>query len=195
MGGGNRGGSVDDCYDGGLSPRGRGKRGAARTTQNRWRSIPAWAGETVDQMALGYRIRVYPRVGGGNLSGLRIHTRHDGLSPRGRGKPVYDIAASGQNGSIPAWAGETRPAGAVHALPGVYPRVGGGNPSVGFFVTSGVGLSPRGRGKPMRCLAKCNRDRSIPAWAGETAPLCSRHRIWAVYPRVGGGNTAIQTFG
>ena len=49
------------------------------------------------------------------------------------------------------------------------------------------GLSPRGRGNPVRLGSSYPRWRSIPAWAGE--PLVDhRHDLeGVVYPRVGGG--------
>ena len=70
----------------GLSPRGRGKRAIAVEARERERSIPAWAGETVNRIAYLPAAQVYPRVGGGNgpISSGRSHAQ--GLSPRGRGK-------------------------------------------------------------------------------------------------------------
>ena len=53
-----------------------------------------------------------------------------------------------------------------------------------------VGLSPRGRGKPLgRQLARY-RAGSIPAWAGETRGLRMAAANPGVYPRVGGGNAS-----
>ena len=52
----------------GLSPRGRGKREQAPTQQIQTRSIPAWAGETALPPKYGNAIKVYPRVGGGNVN-------------------------------------------------------------------------------------------------------------------------------
>ena len=51
-----------------------------------------------------------------------------------------------------------------------------------------MGLSPRGRGKPSAYGDNDARQRSIPAWAGETRARCNRVAVYAVYPRVGGGN-------
>ena len=134
----------------GLSPRGRGKQTAADKPAPWDGSIPAWAGETCSRRRCGWRCRVYPRVGGGNRSGGRaaaagsrraVYPRvgggnrlpfadsgnRPGLSPRGRGKPVWPIAKQVHVGSIPAWAGET--VWVVHWVSplAVYPRVGGGN--------------------------------------------------------------------
>ena len=53
----------------------------------RCRSIPAWAGETLAQVIASARVKVYPRVGGGNSVRLYVKYICFGLSPRGRGKP------------------------------------------------------------------------------------------------------------
>ena len=72
----------------GLSPRGRGKLQGPLVVLLAARSIPAWAGETGGRYLPDYLIRVYPRVGGGNLSALALSGPASGLSPRGRGKPA-----------------------------------------------------------------------------------------------------------
>ena len=68
--------------------------------------------------------------------------------------------------------------------------MGGGNDAMAPNIKPVVGLSPRGRGKP--CPSRCIRriHRSIPAWAGETAPVICISSCASVYPRVGGGNVA-----
>ncbi len=55
------------------------------------------------------------------------------------------------------------------------------------------GLSPRGRGKLYRRRLQAHRRRSIPAWAGETMSMVTLFHSVEVYPRVGGGNTALTT--
>ena len=49
----------------GLSPRGRGNRGMEMADTTQKRSIPAWAGEPVQQALSEGSTGVYPRVGGG----------------------------------------------------------------------------------------------------------------------------------
>ena len=115
---------------------------------------------------------VYPRVGGGNRPHFSGKITSRGLSPRGRGKRAVEVAHRVAQGSIPAWAGETRPIASCRASAAVYPRVGGGNRREVGKRAFGEGLSPRGRGK-LRILPGWPIDpRSIPAWAGETAPGC-----------------------
>ena len=168
VGGGNRGKDRPPTGNGGLSPRGRGKRRPKRGRGLRRGSIPAWAGETVDA---------------GQVAAFA-----DGLSPRGRGKPRRVSCGGLGMGSIPAWAGETPPIGTAGSLEGVYPRVGGGNSTLIMPEAIGKGLSPRGRGKHSVHAFLGNKLGSIPAWAGETTLRRRRTTIRGVYPRVGGGN-------
>ena len=111
-----------------------------------------------------------------------------GLSPRGRGKPHQRAHAAAVLGSIPAWAGETFVFVVGGAVLAVYPRVGGGNGARERERKSGLGLSPRGRGKLRPGRSSCNTRRSIPAWAGETYRRRNSKPPMEVYPRVGGGN-------
>ena len=50
----------------GLSPRGRGKLPSLGIGVRRGGSIPAWAGETKLGGFTSGKVKVYPRVGGGN---------------------------------------------------------------------------------------------------------------------------------
>ena len=172
----------------GLSPRGRGKRPSKGFGHNRQRSIPAWAGETFAGQGLGAGGGVYPRVGGGNMNTQMIQPRSCGLSPRGRGKPLPAAMSDVGQRSIPAWAGETNSISKTAGPSRVYPRVGGGNPGRQFRRGGVQGLSPRGRGKRPGCDLTMAATGSIPAWAGETAAPARRPLIDGVYPRVGGGN-------
>ena len=91
--------------------------------------------------------------------------------------------------SIPAWAGETSSGLNMCAMWSVYPRVGGGNSSIGRGIKRATGLSPRGRGKLHSRRYRSPLARSIPAWAGETSSGLNMCAMWSVYPRVGGGNS------
>ena len=154
--------------EGGLSPRGRGKHGSRVEPSEETRSIPAWAGETSRQLRQIGSARVYPRVGGGNLSCPPRRVGYGGLSPRGRGKQRPAEQQHKRGRSIPAWAGETPTLCAAPARAGVYPRVGGGNASRRSRSLAANGLSPRGRGKLYGHHGIGYWARSIPAWAGET---------------------------
>ena len=111
----------------GLSPRGRGKLQNSALQPQILRSIPAWAGETATARLWASTATVYPRVGGGNHSGVRPRQSIDGLSPRGRGKRRPRAKSIPLIWSIPAWAGETFLLIKDGNHTSVYPRVGGGN--------------------------------------------------------------------
>ena len=72
----------------------------------------------------------------------------------------------------------------------LYPRVGGGTPSVDVVPYAYVGLSPRGRGNRQQRMGKSLPMGSIPAWAGEPANTLMALLPKSVYPRVGGGTLA-----
>ena len=151
-------------------------------------SIPAWAGETCEHRTAAGLGRVYPRVGGGNITPAAPPRAVFGLSPRGRGKPLGVSVNKHNAGSIPAWAGETEFGYESWVNNRVYPRVGGGNDAQRQEQSQQVGLSPRGRGKPIGNQETRIERGSIPAWAGETTRRPTRMPPWSVYPRVGGGN-------
>ena len=131
----------------GLSPRVRGKLPGASNPRGKPGSIPACAGETNPARQGAGRQLVYPRVCGGNSTGVRHRLAPGGLSPRVRGKPRDPGGFDPYGRSIPACAGETHYAERRWELREVYPRVCGGNEQ--FLSAEGLtpGLSPRVRGK------------------------------------------------
>ena len=175
----------------GLSPRGRGKLARRPLLTRRYRSIPAWAGETATSTDTRLCEKVYPRVGGGNRRNGRLQWSLIGLSPRGRGKRLAGYSKGVGWRSIPAWAGETLIMQALEGAKGVYPRVGGGNEYITAGEAARRGLSPRGRGKRVEDVEKSIVVGSIPAWAGETARIHANTDGLPVYPRVGGGNEKV----
>ena len=150
-------------------------------------SIPAWAGEPSVTTSGITKRRVYPRVGGGTRVGTAATNGDKGLSPRGRGNPIYSSTNRLCFWSIPAWAGEPIPPLVYFYLPRVYPRVGGGTVSQHTVQIRASGLSPRGRGNRQPTGWPRDARRSIPAWAGEPYSNRSTLNLGRVYPRVGGG--------
>ena len=126
-GGGNTTSVSDHISPTGLSPHGRGKRDRRHMRSTLIGSIPARAGETIEDKRRWTMNRVYPRTGGGNFLRLRQTRTRTGLSPHGRGKQQPYSLDRQQAGSIPARAGETISSGARPDYQGVYPRTGGGN--------------------------------------------------------------------
>ena len=130
----------------GLSPRVRGNRRHAVNPLLHPGSIPACAGEPRSRVRLMSSTGVYPRVCGG--TGCSSPTASDarGLSPRVRGNRAPPPSLAVRSRSIPACAGEPRPARPAFLLAWVYPRVCGGTRRRAKRRATTGGLSPRVRG-------------------------------------------------
>ena len=136
------------------------------------------------------RATVYPRVCGGTLAILASDRLLGGLSPRVRGNRRHVWHTGELRRSIPACAGEPGHSAAGWRIPGVYPRVCGGTPSMRRRSPCRQGLSPRVRGNHGGGILRRAAAGSIPACAGEPA-ACPRGNGWCgVYPRVCGGTAA-----
>ena len=173
----------------GLSPRVRGNPGWASQSRNRWRSIPASAGEPRPGHREENPRQVYPRECGGTSARDRAHWEKEGLSPRVRGNLAQGSLTPLQIRSIPASAGEPRgtcPSGIPAA---VYPRECGGTSIIGRETSPMRGLSPRVRGNRARCQRCSRRWGSIPASAGEPGARSKRRCSSTVYPRECGGTS------
>ena len=177
----------------GLSPRVRGKRHTRRHHRQVPGSIPACAGEARPGEPRVAGGKVYPRVCGGNQRAANDRPGRIGLSPRVRGKLPRPPRHRPDCGSIPACAGETATAARIQRQAEVYPRVCGGNTAVVELLAAILGLSPRVRGKPVGRAYQRQRQRSIPACAGETHANGVRFTQAGVYPRVCGGNIHPKT--
>ena len=136
--------------------------------------------------------RVYPRVCGGTVTTAVSSCSSPGLSPRVRGNRAVGRADARDAGSITACAGEPRWSIRPTTTPGVYPRVCGGTRGFSANVFLDEGLSPRVRGNRRGGRLLGRRFGSIPACAGEPAPVFSSSSAARVYPRVCGGTFAIQ---
>ena len=170
----------------GSSPRGRGTRPARGRRAARRRFIPAWAGNTSRTAATCAPVPVHPRVGGEHCRGSHTRRGCPGSSPRGRGTRVDQHFRKVLLRFIPAWAGNTLTGGGTRYSVAVHPRVGGEHVLVGRHVADIAGSSPRGRGTPRDCQHPEERQRFIPAWAGNTVEQIVDLRRHPVHPRVGG---------
>ena len=174
----------------GLSPRVRGNPSTQLFTCPASRSIPACAGEPLDDSDSTEPFKVYPRVCGGTLKRRRRRLKRQGLSPRVRGNPYPCVPVPARVWSIPACAGEPVPVRTRARPRMVYPRVCGGTAAEQLADTELEGLSPRVRGNLVGGEGGAEGGRSIPACAGEPRPAASIHPRTGVYPRVCGGTSA-----
>ena len=171
----------------GLSPRMRGNRMPRLSRGPSSGSIPAYAGEPLDDPGCRPRSWVYPRVCGGTRRRPRVNGGRNGLSPRMRGNPSIWRCMSIWRRSIPAYAGEPAQSDYAGRDSMVYPRVCGGTSVLCSVMTLLLGLSPRMRGNrrcPLLPPLVCG---SIPAYAGEPPASPDSDCQSAVYPRVCGG--------
>ena len=166
----------------------RGKLGSGITRPDQRGSIPAYAGETVSGEGRVGVSQVDPRVCGGNLRSRILIPPTIGRSPRMRGKQIVDLSTLAARRSIPAYAGETHGYFTRGARLQVDPRVCGGNWAAGDAARAACGRSPRMRGKPDDWSGRLSKERSIPAYAGETYNSHRQYRYSTVDLRVCGGN-------
>ena len=133
----------------GLSPRMRGNPGAVDRGRDGAGSIPAHAGEPLQDSHGTAVTAVYPRACGGTSSTALLTLSPRGLSPRMRGNPCLQENSNGTFWSIPAHAGEPGIAALNGLEAGVYPRACGGTGTGAGSIRSVRGLSPRMRGNPL----------------------------------------------
>ena len=186
MGGEHVSTNVGDGTPDGSSPRGRGTPAERDVRRYLSRFIPAWAGNTCPEPTPANTSPVHPRVGGEHVSTNVGDGTPDGSSPRGRGTPAERDVRRYLSRFIPAWAGNTCPEPTPANTSPVHPRVGGEHGFGQPGVAQGVGSSPRGRGTRLRSRHDPQRNRFIPAWAGNTTRCSPAVCSITVHPRVGG---------
>ena len=131
---------------------------------------------------------VDPRGCGGDTPWHSGKAGSYGGSPRVRGRPCGGRRCHPSSGWIPAGAGETRHVEAVGRRFRVDPRGCGGDPPMRLNRTSGMGGSPRVRGRLKVSDVGRRRMGWIPAGAGETTISTTRQRPPRVDPRGCGGD-------
>ncbi len=132
----------------GSSPRGRGTQPSPRDQPVGCRFIPARAGNT-------------------RHPSLPSFVKY-GSSPRGRGTQTPPAAHSECQRFIPARAGNTGSPLPRDRRSPVHPRAGGEHTTASGDAEAQVGSSPRGRGTPEDSALDFERERFIPARAGNT---------------------------
>ena len=177
----------------GLSPPTRGNLVDAALQLVAARSIPAHAGEPSCRRRSSSFPPVYPRPRGGTYTTLPANAMVEGLSPPTRGNLGGNRNAGRRVGSIPAHAGEPAAGCTRTAFGKVYPRPRGGTSERQSVMLPTAGLSPPTRGNPAREANSAERERSIPAHAGEPTPRSTASAKASVYPRPRGGTSAFST--
>ena len=172
----------------GSSPRVRGKRFARPIINLPRRLIPACAGKTAAYLLLPVRDGAHPRVCGENIVARSKFKRHQGSSPRVRGKPRARRLSVRAFRLIPACAGKTSLPAFVTFSPEAHPRVCGENGLGAGQEPKTAGSSPRVRGKLRANRLAARLLRLIPACAGKTRHIWIRAGLRPAHPRVCGEN-------
>ncbi len=161
----------------GLSPLARGTRAASEQRQTGPRFIPARAGNTLKEAAIGSMPSVYPRSRG-------EHARERGT----RARALFN---HGRNRFIPARAGNTFICVLETCAPTVYPRSRGEHDYFADARDLAGGLSPLARGTQKLNTCIPYRRRFIPARAGNTCLMPTPQHRGSVYPRSRGEHNSL----
>ena len=172
----------------GSSPRVRGKRSRTSSNVDMVGLIPARAGKTPTEYADARASSAHPRACGENNPGAATTPPLPGSSPRVRGKLKGSSPLSRGIGLIPARAGKTRRGFGRRPGRRAHPRACGENPRVCGENISGVGSSPRVRGKRPLGPQGQGVDGLIPARAGKTLGVQRGANPGGAHPRACGEN-------
>ncbi len=153
------------------------------------RFIPAGAGNTLPLSALLARNTVYPRWRGEHSIRRFCSSSDAGLSPLARGTLYYNRWTRYGARFIPAGAGNTNMGSAVNEIKTVYPRWRGEHEAISKTPAIAAGLSPLARGTPGVERQMTEKERFIPAGAGNTSRADEKAVNNAVYPRWRGEHT------
>ena len=192
--GANSASGTGPSYGTGSSPRMRGKPAACGRGPLAVRIIPAHAGQTI---ALRYPQTTcpdHPRACGANYDLQADPKGNAGSSPRMRGKRGRERHGRWCHRIIPAHAGQTRHHQTCRRPRPDHPRACGANKRSVDLQGSGVGSSPRMRGKHDVSKGARQRRRIIPAHAGQTHRMQRGFMAGPDHPRACGANvhTAYQ---
>ena len=152
----------------GSSPRVRGRRPEHPGRQESAGLIPAGAGQTPLLRGVPSSARAHPRGCGADDILDLLSALQEGSSPRVRGRPPMHGAPSAPRRLIPAGAGQTVLQRLRSFLGGAHPRGCGADFSLGRSTRSGLGSSPRVRGRHFSWDKGHDYPRLIPAGAGQT---------------------------
>ena len=172
----------------GSSPRVRGKHPRRERSARARGLIPARAGKTSKRLSGSGACGAHPRACGENHTPRGRGTRHEGSSPRVRGKHLGRAQTHTRRGLIPARAGKTQPLQVRGDPAPAHPRACGENFWGIGDSTWAWGSSPRVRGKRADRCAGQPRQRLIPARAGKTRFTSSGRVGGRAHPRACGEN-------
>ena len=167
----------------GSSPQVRGTRWGREGLRNRYRFIPAGAGNTGERSSGRQPFPVHPRRCGEHAQVVGNRTARCGSSPQVRGTPCSSWTQDTSSRFIPAGAGNTSATVTTMALITVHPRRCGEHLPMMPPSISAYGSSPQVRGTRRRTRNSLPTNWFIPAGAGNTLNLAAGKATVAVHPR------------
>ena len=172
----------------GSSPRVRGKPAARSSSPADRGLIPARAGKTGGSVCRSRSPRAHPRACGENMAEWWSWSKHNGSSPRVRGKRSGMTFPYLKTGLIPARAGKTMSPKSWPPTWRAHPRACGENAPADRHKLRELGSSPRVRGKLQAAIPDRARRGLIPARAGKTLVRRAAMRFAPAHPRACGEN-------
>ena len=167
----------------GSSPLARGTLGPHQRIYDQRRLIPARAGNT-DRILPGCRFaRPHPRSRGEHRRSVSIYALTGGSSPLARGTLTAACCAVTLSRLIPARAGNTRPCSRNGGRWPAHPRSRGEHHASTAAASALSGSSPLARGTRGYTRRPGERDRLIPARAGNTAASPPNTEVCSAHPR------------
>ena len=164
----------------------RGTRTCSRNEGAKVWFIPAYAGNTRLSSATAGNRLVHPRVCGEHFGVWPSPVTISGSSPRMRGTLTSVRTPAMPRRFIPAYAGNTDRSRHFRPSKPVHPRVCGEHNGSTRLRCASTGSSPRMRGTRCNYATRQNRQRFIPAYAGNTIIGGWIHAPLTVHPRVCG---------
>ena len=152
----------------GSSPRLRGTLLISSNAGSLRRFIPAFAGNTRTPAKSAASMAVHPRVCGEHEALRNGSPDIYGSSPRLRGTHTPRFRSRSASRFIPAFAGNTKHLQVSNSPAPVHPRVCGEHSCAPPRPSAARGSSPRLRGTHVHHVQHPERDRFIPAFAGNT---------------------------
>ena len=157
----------------------------------KYRFIPAYAGNSTSIFRSGGAQLVHPRVCGEQPKHPACNSMIGGSSPRMRGTECDVFLFYNRRRFIPAYAGNRPGLCLFQYFFAVHPRVCGEQSIITIFPETGDGSSPRMRGTAARRVLVGATPRFIPAYAGNSQHLQKDFSYFSVHPRVCGEQTKI----
>ncbi len=151
-----------------------------------FRFIPAHAGNIYPRAAGSWRPSVHPRTRGEHQLPRLIPVHAVGSSPHTRGTFLHRVSMLRVPRFIPAHAGNIRDDRPGHRHQPVHPRTRGEHALYAVGMVPHHGSSPHTRGTFIKKIQDAQKQRFIPAHAGNISFAPSMMNITPVHPRTRG---------